>query len=79
MSALTNQPGAEYEGRLNETPALVPTKEDWIQLYTSRILRVWFHQGGPLGLAYSYTNWIRNDLAKAYNHPLTRAFIEESY
>ncbi len=79
MHAATNQPGPQHKKRGNDPVASIPTKEDWIQLYTSRILRVWFHQGGPLGLAYAYANWIRNDLAKAYDHPLTRAFIEESY
>jgi hypothetical protein len=55
------------------------TKSDWIQLYTSRILRAWFHQDAPLGLALSYANWIRRDLDRSYTHPLRRAFIEETY
>jgi hypothetical protein len=41
------------------------TKDDWIQLYTSRILRAWFHQQAPLGLARTYANWIRRDLARS--------------
>jgi hypothetical protein len=57
----------------------VVTKEEWIQLYTSRILRAWFRQSAPLGLAWTYADWIRKDLSNAYNHPLTRAFIEETY
>ncbi len=55
------------------------TKEDWIQLYTGRILRVWFHQEAPLGLAAAYANCIRRDLARSYAKPLVRAFIEDTY
>lgn len=65
--------------RLGDATASVLAKEDWIQLYTSRILRVWFHQEAPLGLALAYANWIRKDLSKCYAKPLRRAFIEESY
>ena len=54
-------------------------KEDWIQLYTGRILRAWFHQEAPLGLARTYANWIRKDLSECYGQPLMRAFIEETY
>lgn len=60
-------------------PAAALTKEDWIQLYTSRILHAWFHQQAPLGLARTYANWIRRDLARSYAKPLVRAFIEETY
>ncbi len=54
-------------------------KEEWVQKYTGRILRAWFHQQAPLGLARTYANWIRKDLAEAYGQPLKRAFIEETY
>ncbi|UCD49238.1 MAG: hypothetical protein JSW27_17110 [Phycisphaerales bacterium] len=60
-------------------PNSVLAKEDWIQLYTRRILRAWFHQEAPLGLALTYANWIRQDLSRCYHDPLTRAFIEETY
>ena len=55
------------------------TKEDWIQIYTGRILRAWFHQDAPLGLAWTYANWIRKELAELYRQPLMKAFIEETY
>lgn len=55
------------------------TKEEWVQKYTGRILRAWFHQQAPLGLAWTYANWIRKDLAECYTQPLKRAFIEETY
>jgi len=79
MAAFLNQTDAEQKGRDGRTPVSLATKEDWVQLYTSRILRAWFHQAAPLGLAWTYANWIRSDLAKAYAHPLMRAFIEETY
>jgi len=55
------------------------TKEDWIKLYTARILKVWFRQDAPLGLAWAYANWIRKDLSDCYAKPLMRAFIEQTY
>jgi len=33
----------------------------------------------PLGLAKTYTAWIRRDLASHYAQPLMRAFIEGTY
>jgi len=60
-------------------PTAALTETDWIRLYTSRILRAWFHQEAPLGLAWTYANWIRKDLSECYGRPLMRAFIEETY
>lgn len=57
----------------------VLARDEWIEKYTGRILRAWFHQPAALGLAWTYANWIRQELAAAYNHPLKRAFIEETY
>jgi len=67
--------GDGSRGPLRSTPA----RHEWIELYTSRILRAWLHQDAPLGLAWTYTKWIRQDLARCYRHPLMRAFIEETY
>ena len=72
-------------GRMGQRQGLAPSarpilaKEDWIQRYTSRVLRAWFHQEAPLGLASTYANWIRQDLSECYAKPLRRAFIEETY
>lgn len=79
MDLCLNQTDAGQDRRGDRARVSPVTKDDWVQLYTSRILRAWFHQAAPLGLAYAYANWIRSDLAKAYGHPLTRAFIEETY
>ena len=65
--------------RVGRLAASALTKEDWIQRYTSRILKAWFRQDAPLGLAWAYANWIRMDLSKCHGKPLMRAFIEETY
>jgi hypothetical protein len=81
MDASTNNSNGSLRpmSRSCEVAAAALTKEDWIQLYTGRILRVWFHHEAPLGLAGTYANWIRRDLARSYTQPLVRAFIEETY
>lgn len=81
MDASTNKSSGRIRpmSRSCEVATAALTKEDWIQLYTSRILRAWFHQQAPLGLAGTYANWIRRDLARSYAQPLVRAFIEETY
>ncbi len=70
-------------GKSNRTPASDTvsslTEDEWIQKYTGRILRAWFHQPAALGLAWTYANWIRKHLAQCYAQPLRRAFIEETY
>lgn len=81
MDASTNNSNGRVRpmSRSCEVAAAALTREDWIQLYTSRILHAWFHQEAPLGLARTYANWIRHDLARSYAQPLVRAFIEETY
>jgi len=82
MDASTNNPVFGHMGQrqgLARSARPILAKEDWIQLYTSRVLRAWFHQEAPLGLASTYANWIRKDLSECYAKPLMRAFIEETY
>ena len=85
MDAATNRmrddrPDQDGNGdRSSGTPQVVLGKDDWIQLYTRRILRTWLQQEAPLGLAWAYANWIRQDLLRCYRQPLMRAFIEETY
>jgi len=69
--------GRKHRGGQSAAPVL--TKEDWIKRYTRRILKAWFHQDAPLGLAWAYANWIHTDLSECYGKPLMRAFIEETY
>lgn len=81
MSALRNNTNDQTRkpSRRQAPAQSVLARDDWIQLYTRRILRAWFHQDAPLGLALAYANWIRRDLARSYAQPLVRAFIEETY
>ncbi len=55
------------------------TEEEWIQRYTGRILRAWFHQPTAVGLAWTYANWIHKQLTDSYSDPLKKAFIEKTY
>jgi len=48
-------------------------------MYTGRILSAWFRLGSPLGLAWTYANWIQCSLSELYEQPLTKAFIEKTY
>ena len=70
---------AKPNDRAGHRTAPSVTKEEWVRQYTGRILRAWFRQPAPLGLAWTYANWIRKDLAKSYGQPLKRAFVEETY
>jgi hypothetical protein len=55
------------------------SKEQWLQTYTARMLKVWLGREAPLGLAPAYAKWVRKDLSDFYAQPLMRAFIEETY
>jgi len=55
------------------------SKEQWLQTYTARVLKVWLGRQAPLGLAPAYARWIRKDLSACYAQPLMRAFIEDTY
>jgi hypothetical protein len=61
------------------SPERVSSKEAWIRLYTGRILRAWLHRETPLGLAWTYANWIRRSLSELYDQPLLKAFVETTY
>lgn len=48
-------------------------------MYTGRILKSWLHRQTPLGLAWTYANWIRRSLSESYEQPLMKAFVEQTY
>ena len=62
-----------------QRPTPDTTKERWLQKYASRILMVWSHWQTPLGDAPAYTDRIKKDLARFYDDPLKRLFIEATY
>jgi len=55
------------------------SKEKWLQKYASRILMVWSQWQTPLGVAPAYTDRIKTDLARFYDDPLKKMFIETTY
>lgn len=63
----------------SQRPTPDTTKEGWLQKYASRILMVWSRWQTPLGVAPAYTDRIKKDLARFYDDPLKRMFIEASY
>ena len=56
-----------------------PSKGEWIQQHAERIHALWFQWQTPLGIAYKYVEQIKKDLAKLYDDPLKRNFIEATY
>ncbi|MFC1635816.1 hypothetical protein ACFL5Z_13335 [Planctomycetota bacterium] len=56
-----------------------PSKGEWIQDHAKRILRLWSQWQTPLGIACTYAEQIREDLAEFYDDPLKRMFIETTY
>ena len=62
-----------------QNPMEDTNKEKWLQMYASRILMVWSQWQTPLGVAPAYTNRIKRDLARFYDDPLKKMFIEASY
>jgi len=64
-------------GVSHSVPAL--SKDEWLRTYTKQILHAWRGRRTPLGLAPTYAQYIRKDLAAFYEQPLMRAFIEQTY
>ena len=43
------------------------------------MLKLWLRWQSPLGIARTYIEQIEKDLAKYYDEPLKRIFIEKTY
>ena len=54
-------------------------KRKWIHKYSHRLLKLWMRWQSPLGVAPAYTEQIEEELAKYYDEPLKRIFIETTY
>jgi hypothetical protein len=54
-------------------------KKKWIQKYSRRLLRLWLGWPSPLGVASTYAEHIKKDLAEFYEDPLKKKFIETTY
>jgi len=54
-------------------------RKNWIQKYSRRLLRLWLGGPSPLGVAGTYAEHIKKDLAEFYEDPLKKKFIETTY
>jgi hypothetical protein len=54
-------------------------KRKWLQKYSRRLLRHWLRWQTPLGVTPVYVGKIEADLARFYDEPLKRMFIEATY
>jgi hypothetical protein len=54
-------------------------KKRWIQKYSQRILKQWLRRQSSLGVARTYAEQIEKDLARFYDNPLKKIFIETTY
>jgi hypothetical protein len=76
-NCINRRSGADLHGSEEAVP--VTSKEKWLQKYASRILMVWSHWQTPLGVPSTYMGRIKKDLARFYEDPLKRMFIEATY
>jgi len=54
-------------------------RQEWIQHHADQMLQHWVRWGAPLGIAPGYVIKLREDLARCYDQPLLRTFIERTY
>ncbi len=54
-------------------------RQEWIQRHAAEMLEHWLRWGTPLGIAPGYIAKIRRDLARCYDQPLLKTFIERTY
>ena len=71
--------GTEFPIKNTRSKNMEPSKGEWIQQHAERIHTLWFQWQTPLGIACKYVEQIKNDLAKFYDDPLKRTFIETTY
>ncbi len=76
MKAQVNQ---NTENRNHETNVNSTTKNQWIQTYSEKMLKLWKTWQGALSVADEYIEQIKEDLSKLYDNPLERSLIENTY
>ena len=54
-------------------------RKKWLRKYSRRLLGLWLQRQTPLGVTPVYIGQIEEDLAKFYDEPLKRMFIETTY
>lgn len=54
-------------------------KREWVEQHAGQMLQNWLRWQTPLGIAPSYAAKLERDLARCYDQPLLRSFIERTY
>jgi len=54
-------------------------KQDWVNKYAERILRVWLNLKSPLGIDRQYSRQVKDQLDEYFDDPLKRGLIETTY
>ena len=54
-------------------------KEEWVQYYADRMLKLWQGWQTRLGVARDYVEQVKADRAELYEDPLKRMFVEGTY
>ncbi len=54
-------------------------KGRWIQRYAYRLLQHWRRGSSPFGVAPEYLRQIEKELARCYDQPLMKVFVEKTY
>jgi hypothetical protein len=65
------------DGATDVDPAV--SKQQWVQQHANHMLQHWRQWHAPLGVAPSYIAKLEEDLAKCYDQPLLKTFIERTY
>ena len=71
--------GYDADAHKPEKSPLHMCKEEWIQHYAERMLKLWLMWQTRLGVARDYVEQLKADLAELYEEPLKRMFIETTY
>jgi len=64
--------------KLNKSPHHM-CKDEWIQHYAERMLKLWLVWQTRLGVAQDYVEQLKANLAELYEEPLKKVFIEKTY
>ncbi len=54
-------------------------KKAWVQRYADRMFSLWLRRQTCLGVTRHYMAQLRQDLARWYDEPLKKMFIEATY
>ena len=58
---------------------MVTSKEQWLDEYADRILKIWQNWETPLGVDDKYNLTVRKQLSEYFDDPLKKELIESSY